>query len=135
MLLTKDDLMKPAPISYGETEVDGGKVRYRSMTLSEANRFDAWLRPGGKLNQKRRLARNLKLATVCLVDADGNSLFDFADTKEGNVEFFEFVDGIQVGAADRWDVITLAVMQHNGWLASADKDAGDSDEDDTLLGK
>lgn len=114
--LSKTDLLTPQPVKIKDYEIDAGTIRIREQTISEANKFQAWLKPKGQPNDKRSRLKFLKLATMCLVDEDDHLLFDFPETKDGDNQFFEFAEQIGDDAAKKWEQIELKVMVHNGYL-------------------
>lgn len=118
--LTKDQIFASSGRRYEIVEIDGGKVRIRSLTGAEWEDYENSLyhqvkRGDGalevKLNNRHKRA---KLAVLCVCDAGGQPVFGPADVIR--------LSGIDAGALDR---IYEACMRINGADAEADKDADD----------
>ena len=116
--------LKPADLvrepKIEDCEIDNmGLVKIKEMTRSEKLAFDAWLRPGGELDEKRDSVKDLRLCVVCLLDESGGKMFDFDEPA-----FDLFVEQLGDKASGVWSEIAYNVLRVNGYI--------DGEESDTL---
>lgn len=115
-IATLEDFQKPIPCQTKTVETDHfGTVLVRQFSRADANRIDAWLRPKGKLSDTRNKYRDLRIVTMSIVDAEGNHIFPFPDTKEGNQKFFAFAGEIEESSAEPWEELIYEVMVIQGY--------------------
>lgn len=114
-LVDIDTLLKPVPLKDERVELAGiGDIRIRQLSMADAGKLSAWLFPGGELCKERQVSYGLKMATECLVDDNGNKLFDFPDTDKGNKAFMDFAGPINAGGGGHWVDIIEHVRRVNG---------------------
>ena len=129
-LLTAEQLLTPLPLEEKTVEIDGlGKIKLKQLSFSQEGKLSMWLFPKGKRSKQRQSSYGLKMVTECLVNHNGEKLFDFPDTEAGNKAFFEFADKIGAGASGYWSEVINEVRLLN-------KDGEElEDETNELLGK
>jgi hypothetical protein len=103
MRLSKDDILKAADNAPEEVEVPewGGTVLVRGMTGRERDAFEVSMMTSGRGGRREVNPVNVraKLVARCVVDDDGNRLFDDADATELGAKSAAAVDRVYAVAA------------------------------------
>lgn len=116
--LTKECLTQPATIE--EREIEGfGIAKIIRLTRSKRMKLDSWLRPGGDLNEWRKDNFDLKLVSLCLLDGDGELMFEL----ETDEQFSEFVDQVADADSVPWELVIRQVLIANGYMQEVDEKA------------
>lgn len=116
-MITRDQALKQIAIKSKTVTVDGwGEFKIRQMRQSEAAKLGQWTMPKGKLDEDRAAQRNLKMITICVIDDDGNPLFDESD-----------IPALESQPTSVVSELHLAILDINNYL--------DEEEKDALLGK
>ena len=124
MTATLNDFLKPIPCEVVEYESEHfGTVRIRTMSRSQSNDYQQWLKPSGKVSDRHNKHRDLKLVTMSVVDEAGNPVFNFDDDEA----FFDFADSLDDAAAEPWDDLIYKVMEIQGYFKKADDLLGKSE--------
>ena len=115
-MMSREQLLTPIPLKQKTVTISGGDVTIRQLSHSEAAKWDMWQRPNGKLDEERKLNRDLKLITMCVIDSDGQLILTEDD-----------IPALSAQPSDFTSELSYQVMLINGFLVEVEDLAGKSD--------